>query len=620
MAFQLNSNLPLSYVKPTIAVAIDTAAPSASNADEAYRVLLYGEQESAGIAPLNTVQPLASLTDAISNYGYRSTITRMLRDALAQPNISSTVEFYGCGVVQPPAGTAGTHQIKTYIVDAAGVPAANPISAGGATIYVGGGESASISWTTSDTVTTIGDALRDALNALTYAPFHTSGGSMWANATGLVTGTFIFKGALFEDMPFRIVYSKMGTGVWFGSGTATFLLTATGPGAVVLVSGAVTVTTVDVNGKTPTQIGDVLVTALSAGDYPLLAGVNNAGAVPLYFSPSKDVRRPNCTVLAATTTVQLTGGSAVNGVPSYAGTRGAGYPTLTSAVANVRASGSYGKQVCPWCDNTTPVSAIFAGMVTDGDGAPAHQKGQSVTLCSTGTAAAAAAFIITTTPSMAAATSPDNAGMRGAYCVSPDAAQPGYILAAHVAAMRAYNAPFTNYDGMVIQGSSDVPLLIPSQMAQANFADGTQNTAIRDGLTPLAVQDNSMTIVFGRTTIASTAAELWDWCWIDQADSHRLEIRAQARTTFAGCALISSGQPRNRLDITTDCIEGFLRGMLRFFEAEGSYDGAEALAPLCKAQINPSQHTRVDCVLPESPKVPLHTIGIVTQRTSPPST
>ena len=626
MTFALNTNLPTAYVKPCIAVAIDTAAPSASNASESYRVLLYGEQQSTGIAPLYTVQPLSGMADSITNYGYRSTITRMLRDGIAQPNVASTVEFYGCGVAEPTAGTAATHQLSVSVVDSTGTAATNPSAAGGCKITIAGGESVDLSWTTADTKTTIGDALVLALNALIYAPFLNGvEASKWANAAGLVTGTCCFKGALFEDLPFRVDYTKMGTGVWIGPGTLTFATSAVGAGTAVLKSGAVTVTTADIAGMTATQVGDALVAALALGDYPLRAGKNTTGAVPLYFAPGKDVRRPSAFISASTgTTATFTGGSATAGNGSvssitYAGTVGAGYPTLTSAVANARAAGSYGKQVCPWEADATSVSAIFSGIVTDGDGAAAHQRGQKLILCSTSTEAIAKAFIITTTPSMAASTSPDNAGMRGAYCVCTDAAQPGYILAAHVAGARALSSPFTNYDGMVLQGTSDVPLLLPSQMARANWTDALQNTAIRDGLTPLAVQDNSMTIVFGRTTISTTDPTLWDWSWIDQADYHRMTIRAEAKPTFAGCALVAAGSPRTRLDVTESCLEGFLRRMLRKFENEGTYDGADVLAPLCKAQINPSQRSRADCVIPESPKVPLHTIGIVTQRTSPPS-
>src|SRR5579871_1295966 len=361
MSFATNPNLPLSYVKPVVAVAIDTNAPAVANADEASTVLLWGEQLAAGIAPLNSVQPLNSLQDAINNYGKRSTLARMLRAALSQQGVTGAVRFFGIGVAPPVGGTAATMQIAASVVDASGAPATNPLAAGGATIILGGTEAASLSWTTSDTATTIGAALAAALNALEYVPFGT-----WSNATGTVSATANIKGALLEDYPIRVVYSKppAQTGVYFGPGSLTFLVNAVGAGSVVITSGATTITTALAGGETPTQIGDEVVAQLQTNDYPLVAGKNNAGVVPIYFSPGHDVRRPSCNVVTTTgTTAQFTGGSATDGSgnPTHpatqAGTVGSGFPALTTAVANMRASGSFGKQVCPWFDATT-VSAI----------------------------------------------------------------------------------------------------------------------------------------------------------------------------------------------------------------------------------------------------------------------
>jgi phage tail sheath gpL-like len=617
-------------VKPTIAVSIDTAAPSVANADEASRVLLWGEQLPSGIAPMSSVQPLNSQSDANTNYGKRSIVARLMRAALSQGAVG--VKFFGVGVPAATAGTAGIAQIVTNIVDANGAIAANPISAGGATISLGGTEFASISWTTSDTLTTIGASLIAALNALEFAPFGT-----WSNATGVVTATANIKGAVIEDYPIRVTYAKAGTGVYFGPGSITLATNAGGSdGTVVLLSGATTIAVTITNGDTPTAAGDKVVAVIggysnagvqsAANDaYPLTAGKNVAGAIPLYYQPGEDVRRPAAKVLTSTgMTVIFQGGTITDGDGlddagsiSYSNVPGAGYPSLTTAVANVRQSGSFGKHVSPWLDATTD-GAIFAAIVSDGDGGPTHQKGQTLTLGSAGTEAAAETFLGATSPAMTSTV--DNAGMRGALLVFPDAACPAGELAARAAAGRASSAAFTNYDGFPLKGTADVPLLLPSQRAIAKYDDATQNNAIRAGVTPLGVVDGSLVVIFGRTTMATTAAELFDWSWIDQADNHRLDFRAQAKPTFAGAALISPGTPpASRLDVDPQAIEGFAKEMLRRWEKQGTYDGADALASLCKAQINPSQRSRADLVYPESPKVPLHTIGVVAQRSSPPS-
>lgn len=633
MGFPTNQNLPLSYVRPVVAVAIDTNAPAVANADEASRVLLWGEQLPAGIAPASSVSPLGSLNDAINNYGKRSTVARMMRAALSQRNVSGAVSFFGVGVSPPSGGTAGTFQVQTYVVDATGATAANPLAAGGATLYMGGTELASVSWTTSDTATTIGAALATALNALEFAPFGT-----FSASTGNVTATCNIKGAVIEDYPIRVVYARPGTGVYFGPGSLTLLNNVTGAGSFKLLCGTTTITVATAGGETPTQAGDLIIAALggvtSAGvatsapnDYPITCGKNVSGVVPIYFTPAHDYRRLNVTVVTSTgVTAQLAGGSVTDGDGladagsiTYAGTPGAGYPTVSTAVTNVRASGSFGKHVAPWIDATT-IGAIFGGIVSDGDGGPSHQKGQTLTLGSVDTEANAAAFPGSTSPSMTAMTALVNEGMRGVIVHCPDAAQPGYELAARAASLRASSDPFTNYDSLPLTGTADVPLLLPSQMAIGAYGPDQQNQAIKDGLTPLGVQDGQLEIIFGRNTAATTASELWDWSWIDQADNHRLDVRAQARAAFAGAALISPGTvPKSRKDVDPRAITSFLQRMLRRWEAQGTYDGADALASQCDAQINPSNRGRADAVYPESPKVPLHQIGIVAQRQSPPT-
>jgi phage tail sheath gpL-like len=611
----VNPNLPLSYVKPTIAVAIDTQAPTSGNDAEASTLLLWGEQLAAGIASLNSPQALTSVTDAVNYYGQRSPIVRDLRAALSQNGVNGAVQIYGVGVSEPSGGTAGTAQIVVSIPGGS-----NPTAAGGATVTLGGVEQASVSWTTTDTATTIGAALATALNACLYTPFGT-----WTNASGTVTATFNIKGARMEDYPLRFAYTAPSNGVYFGPGTITIATNATGAGSISIVSGATAITAALAGGETPTAAAVLVAAAVNGGDYPLDAGTPTVGAIPLYFAPSRDYRRAQAFVTASTgVTVTLLNGSITSGTgtgstsSTYAGTLGAGFPTLTTAISNVRAIGSFGKWACPWFDATT-AGSLFSAISTDGNGGPNQNKGQTLTLCATGTYAAASALPAATSPAMNVSQANNNNGMRGAVCLCLDAAQPGSEVAARVAGLRAASDPFTNYDGLALTGTSDVPLLLPAAAAIGAFNDATQNTAITNGLTPLAVVGGALVIIFGRTTLGTTAADLWDWSWIDQADAHRRDFRAQAAAAFAGAALIAPGTiPSSRKDVDPAALVGFEKAMLRRWEAQGTYDGADANAGLCTAAINPSQRSRADCTYPESPKVPLHTIGVVAQRALPP--
>lgn len=627
MSVPLNNNLSASYVRPTIAVAIDTNAAAGGDVNVASSVLLFTEQLAAGTATLNTVSPLTSVTDAINFYGTKSSAVRQLRNAIAQTNVPGAVTFNAVGVSEPSAGTAGIGQVCCF------VPGTNPSGAGGETFTMGGSETFSISWTTADTATTIAASFVTAANLMLYEPWGT-----WTNSTFKATATANAKGAFVEDHSVRIAGSGKATGVYFGPGSLTLATNATGAGSIVLNVGAVAMSVAIADSDTPTLAGDKVVTFLggtdhsaavhlAANDYPITCGTNSAGVVPLYFVSNHDYRRLNVNVGTSTgMTAILTNGTITDGsgnlsnAPTYANTPGAGYPTLATAIANVHASGSYGKWVGPWFDATT-VGVQFTSISTDGNGAPNQNRGQTITLCSTGTEAAAKTLIGATSPAMNANAANNNNGMRGAVCVFPDLPMPGYVYAAKIAAFRASSDPFTNYDFLPITGISTAPVILPSPMAIANFSDATQNTAIKDGITPLAIKDGSLVIVFGRTTLATSDMDLWDWCWIDQADDHRADFRAQAAPTFAGCSLIPDGTlPASRKDVSPQSMRGFLKAMLRRWEAQGTYVGASALAVQCDAAINAGNKSRIDAVYPESPKIPLHQIGVVAVRTAIPTT
>ena len=622
MTFATNQNLPASYVKPTIAVAIDTNAPAAANGQEANTVLLWGEQLSGGIATANVPNVLGSLNDAINFYGQRSPITRMLRAALSQDGVTGAVRFVGVGVAPASGGTLATAQIVASIFTSSWATATNPAAAGGATFTLGGTELASISWTTTDTATTIGAALATALNALVFCPF-----TSWSNSSGTVTSTGNMKGAALEDYPIRVTYSNPSSGVYFGPGALTLSGTPGAAGSISLAVGASTVVTAISGTESNANAAAVEVqAAINAATFPLFApAAPSAGVLPLLFVPGVDYRRASCTITTVTTTtVQLLNGTAEGqgSTPptTYAGAVGAGAPSLATAVGNVRASGGFGKWVSPWLDATS-LGALYGAITTDGDGGPGHNKGQTLTAVSVQSETSTASIPGSVSPAMNANAANNNNALRGAVCVCPDAAQPGAELAARVAALRASSDPFTNYDGLPLTGTADVPVLLPSPLAVASFTDSAQNQAILDGLTPLAVQNGSLCIVFGRTTIATPEPVLWDWSWIDQADQHRRDLIAQAQPTFSGCALITQGTvPKSRKDVDPQALVAFLQAQLRRWEAQGTYDGAAALSAQCQAQINPSQRSRADLVYPESPKIPLHTLGVVAQRQSPPLT
>src|SRR5262249_43683947 len=127
--------------------------------------------------------------------------------------------------------------------------------------------------------------------------------------------------------PLQVIYSKspLQTGVWLGPGSLTFANAAVGAGAVVLVSGATTISIPLAGGESALGVADkgvgVLGGVLASGapqnasaDLPLTAGKNVGGVLPIYYAPSRNVRRPNCNISTSTgTTVLFTGGAATDG-------------------------------------------------------------------------------------------------------------------------------------------------------------------------------------------------------------------------------------------------------------------------------------------------------------------
>lgn len=625
MAFATNPNLPLSRVRPTVAVAIDAQAPAGTDAQEANTVLVWGEVLPGGSQPVNAPFKINSISDAINGAGgKKSILARGVRALLSQPGVAGNIAIYGVGVNPPSSGTAATFSIVVNVLNPTTMATAtNPAQAGGVTLTMGGTELASVAYTTADTNATIASALLSQLQALEWCPF------TFSLNTATITATANVAGAALEDYPIRVSYTKPGTGVYLGPGSLTVTSAPGHAGTASVATGTLTAqATVVGNEADAYHVALLIESAINASDFPLIAATPTNAApsvMPLLYNPGRDVRRVSAFVTSVTTTtLTLTGGSATDGTGSassitYNGTTGAGYPSVSTAVANVAGSGSFGEWVHPWVNDATTTSALFSSVVTQGDGADGHQKGQHLMACNVGSESTAAAFLSTTSPPLSAATSMVNEGLRAVMLHCPDAAVPGFEIATRVAGLRASVASsFYNYDGAIIAGNVDVPCPLPSKLAQAAYSPDTQNQAIRDGLTPIAVQGGQLTIVFGRNCISTTAPELWDWSWIDQADDHRLDLRSQAVLTFQGCALIADGTlPQSRNDVDTNAIKAFLRSMLRRWEAQGTYDGAKALADAVQAQINPSQRSRADLTYPESPKVPLHTLGVVAQRSAP---
>lgn len=611
MTVPMNPDLPLSQVRPQTAVYLDFSAPAGGDDSEPINVLLFGEGSATGAWPYNSVNPILSQSDVDDGAGKTYSLALMARSALST-GLGGSVRLWGVPLLPAAAGTAATLQIVCF---------GTATAAGGADIRIGGSQVASVSWAAGDTGDVVGATLLAALNKLDRQPF------TWANDTGtisgagIVTGTAVFAGAVLNDWPIRVTYSVQGTGIYFGPGQITFATNASGAGTVKIYNGATTITTSISNGNTPSQIATAVKAKVNSDDYPLDAGTPSAGVIPLYFAHNRDCRRTSCAVVTSTgTTAQFTNGSATDGTGSatsftYAGTLGAGFPSLSTALTNVRAAGSFGVWVSPWSD-TTPLSTLFSQIVSDAGGGSGQQRGQNLHVGSVDGLAATGALASGTTPAMTTST---QGQVRGAIPWCPDAPEPAWDLAARTAMMRAAGIlPFRVKAGAPLPYNAEVPVLTPARAAWPS--DQSITSALRDyGLTPLVVKGGSLVIEMPRTTSLSSDRRLWDWSYVDQRDNHRRDVRNEGPARFAGCALVASmASILTERDISPEQVKAWLRGKLLEWEQQGTYDGAAALASQVSAAINGSDPHRCDATYPDSPKIPFYILSLISQQASPP--
>lgn len=177
---------PDSYKAPFHAVEIEFAQ-GATNAPEGERAAIYvGPKLSTGSATNGTVYEIGSEADAITYFGAGSALHRQLRMHLkANPN----GRLYALSHAETSSGSPAQSDMTITVSFGSG---SNPAATGRWEADVCG-ELCTGSFTTSDTATTIGDAIEAAINAKTWLPLTAS------NSSGTVTLTAKHNGAFTGD-------------------------------------------------------------------------------------------------------------------------------------------------------------------------------------------------------------------------------------------------------------------------------------------------------------------------------------------------------------------------------------------------------------------------------------
>lgn len=256
--------------------------------------LLLGIQASTGTATGNQdVKLITNADDAAIYYGGQSEIANMAYKALGVAGVN----LYGCGVIESSAGSPASATLTITITLSAG---SNPIAQGTLQYWIGG-RYVSVSFSVTDTVTTMAASIRDAINANPRWPFTA------AASVGVVTVTVFTKGVRGNDyIGFQDSTKASGTNV---VSTITGGSAATG-GGLHFTAGA--------NGSTVEAISTVL-NVLFPGTYDFIAAAQydatNAALFlthsqqkggPLEMRPSRFVFGYSGTLVNATSLAQTT--------------------------------------------------------------------------------------------------------------------------------------------------------------------------------------------------------------------------------------------------------------------------------------------------------------------------
>jgi phage tail sheath gpL-like len=255
--------------------------------------LLLGLQGTGTAIGNQDVKLITNGDDAATYYGGQSEIANMAYKALAV----SGVNLYGAGVIESSGAGVASATLTVTITLSAG---SNPLAQGTLQYWIGGRYIA-VSFSTTDTVTTIAASIKNAINANVRWPFTA------ANTAGVLTVTVTQKGLRGNDyIGFQDVTKASGTNV---------VSTITGGAAV---TGGGLHFTAGANGATAEAIATVL-NVLYPGTYDFIAAaqydVVNAAlflaqsqqkAGPLEMRPTRFVYGYTDTLTNATTLAQTT--------------------------------------------------------------------------------------------------------------------------------------------------------------------------------------------------------------------------------------------------------------------------------------------------------------------------
>lgn len=601
----MGRNLTSGQVVPGFFSQIDYNTQGGGSAPN-LRLLIWGLiTASAQRTPNQPFLP-ASQQDVDDGCGRGSDAANTYAAALSQPEAQGA-EVWVMPIAENAAGVTSTYKLKVYVANT------NPAKSGTMVVWINSEKAAEVGFTPADTASTIATALNDALNDNLDLPIGTC-----TVATDTVTIPFKHKGEDGEDLPIRCNISPNGSGVTLSPGQILCATNATGAGSVKVGFGALAVSTQLAGAETPAQVATKIAASFNADSYPLRAVVDGStpAQVNLIFANDKDVRRISAAVITSTGLTLDLGSGVTDGTGSptsltYNGTQGTGVPDLTAALANLKNLDPFRSWVSPWLDTAT-VGAQATHIESQSDGSISGQKQQILTLCDHRASADAGGIAPACSPNLTS-TAPHYAILR-----APDAPVRGVEIAARVAAARAakwLDTPQFNWNGFQIKGNERKPILLPPTKPSLD----AQNTDLRTyALAPVAPGPSGyLEVVKGRTTSLASDKKLWAWSTEAQAAYHATDIRTFFQSRFQGGSIVRYSEPKAPGLFDAASFESAYRERMRFWEANGNFDGADLLADFVKATPDPNNPFRINVDAPESPVLDLDQVVILSHTSSP---
>jgi phage tail sheath gpL-like len=567
------------------------------------RCLLWGYIKSTAQRTPNVPFLPASQQDADDGAGRGSDLARAYAAAVSQPE-SQGAEVWLMPITAPSGGVASVYKLKVVI------PNTNPSKAGTLQLWVDSQAVPPVGFTTADTAATIAASLKTALETMLDLPFGTI-----SIGTDELTIPYVHKGTVGEDLPFRCNISPSGTGVFLSPGSAVFATSAVGAGSVKVTVGATSVSTTLSGGEASTAVATAVAASWNADTYPLTAAVSSS-TVTFYFANDRDVRRMTASVITSTGTTVNLGSGVTDGTGSassfsYNGTVGTTGPTLTSALSNLDSLDAFRSWAAPWLDTTT-LGTMATAIENADDGSITGQKDQLLTVCDYRSSAVAGAIAPAVSPNLTS-TAPHYAILHAL-----DVPVQGMMVAARVAAARAalwLDTPQKNWNGFQIKGSAKVPILT----APVRPSPSAQNTDLLTyALAAVVVgPSGNYEVVKGRTTSLATDRRLWAWSAEAQAAYHKTDLVQFLRDRFEGGSIVKYSEPKAAMVFDAASVKSAIQERMRFWEANGSYDGADALKDYVEVTVDLNNPSTFRAKYPESPVVDLDQIVFTGSFASP---